>query len=123
MSDIDDQGFAESSVSDDLGSMEYSLRNTLDARFSQLRDLPSLLNIWLECLEEIGDDLEKCGRKETGLHEQGLLLLKFDRGLRLIVSMGVRRLLIPLFDTHCRVVLKQCCSNSNKYPGLGYPGY
>ena len=58
---------------DDLGSMEHSVCNTLEARCSQLEVLPWLLNIWLECLQESGVDLEAYGRKETALHQQGLV--------------------------------------------------
>ena len=75
VSDLDDLESTESSVSDldDLGSMEHSVCNILKARFSQLEKLPWLLNIWLECLQESGVDLEAYGQKETDLHQRGLV--------------------------------------------------
>lgn len=86
VSDPDDLGFAELSMSndlestessvsdpDDLGSMRLSVCNSLGARCSQLEKLPWLLDIWLECLQESGVDLEAYGRKETDIHKQGIV--------------------------------------------------
>lgn len=86
VSDPGNLGFAELSMSnglestessmsdpDDLGSMQHSVCNSLGARCSQLEKLPWLLDIWLECLQESGVDLEAYGRKETDIHRQGIV--------------------------------------------------
>lgn len=60
----------ELSVSDfdDMQPMELS-RHELGDQSPR----PSLLKIWLDCLQESGLDLEEYGRKEVDLHLQGLV--------------------------------------------------
>lgn len=60
----------ELSVSDfdDMKPMELS-RHELGDQSPR----PSLLKIWLDCLQESGLDLEEYGRKEVDLHLQGLV--------------------------------------------------
>jgi len=45
---------------------------------NQDRQLPELLNIWLQGLQDCGVDLEEYGRKETELYEQGLVCWGFS---------------------------------------------
>lgn len=65
----------ESSVSalDDGKSMKYPVSSIDESACWRLRRLPQLLYTWLEFLQECGVDLEEYGRKETDLHQQGLV--------------------------------------------------
>ena len=49
-----------------------------DLEVARDRMLPTLISSWLECLQEIGVDLEEYGRKEVELHREGLVSWTWD---------------------------------------------
>ena len=55
------------------GMCTFDIHNPV--RFEIRRDqiLPEMLSLWLECLQDSGVDLERYGRKEVEMHEEGLV--------------------------------------------------